>query len=609
MTVKSKQVVKPVTAKRATAAPAKINRVRGIAGNHTRIREQSINERYRKADVTTQKLERGENKEQPLQLKASHESAPLTVPPIVHEVLRSPGRPLDAATRAFMEPRFGHDFSDVRVHTGADAGEAASTIDADAFTARHNIAFATGKYTPQSESGRRLLFHELTHVVQQRAGVQLKNEISQPGDSYEKQAEAVANELGQGRSGEIALGEHSRIVSVDKLANYRPHMSVHTVQAIQRQTAYPKDESLPEKSQMLLDDIYEREMVEYPNLMRDNLQDWIEAMNFPADAVNKPIADQVVDAFNKNLGKLLIGKVIDAVPNPILQQVLKFANGVIQDVVSQTVAASKDYSNLRRFWSSLSDTYNTMAIIGGKHRPKYKENTIDFKNSMATLGAAQQNKIHQSLQRQVDDISGLYDAEIGKAFLYFASLYLNSMDITPPASEKITKNGAKKGFIIINYNVDSSPGVLGEKDGKYKFFPNPTYVSQVKSQGYRFIDNNEILSVFPKLGLNSVADIWLDLIRYEKRRTFTATLIAPLADRVKETLYDHAGGDVLDTSKLSIRRRVMLNYYAPNKDFDKDGKQISERLTSNYDEFYWKVMWKMEGFPPIRKDRLYAQEA
>ena len=58
------------------------------------------------------------------------------VPPIVHEVLRSPGQPLDAATRAFMEPRFGHDFSNVRVHTDAKAAESARTVNALAYTVK-----------------------------------------------------------------------------------------------------------------------------------------------------------------------------------------------------------------------------------------------------------------------------------------------------------------------------------------------------------------------------------------------------------------------------------------------------------------------------------------
>lgn len=91
-------------------------------------------------------------------------------PPIVHEVLRSPGRPLDAAARAFFEPRFGVDFSAVRIHADSQAAASARAVNALAYTVDRDVVFDTGQYAPHSESGRRLLAHELTHVVQQGNG-------------------------------------------------------------------------------------------------------------------------------------------------------------------------------------------------------------------------------------------------------------------------------------------------------------------------------------------------------------------------------------------------------------------------------------------------------
>jgi len=88
-------------------------------------------------------------------------------PPIVHDVLRSPGQALDHATRAFFEPRFGHDFSRVRVHTDERAAESARAVNASAYTVGSHIAFATAQYAPNSPSGRELLAHELVHTVQQ----------------------------------------------------------------------------------------------------------------------------------------------------------------------------------------------------------------------------------------------------------------------------------------------------------------------------------------------------------------------------------------------------------------------------------------------------------
>lgn len=91
-------------------------------------------------------------------------------PPIVHEVIRSPGQPLAGSTRAFFEPRFGHDFSKVRVHTDAKASEAAQAVRAKAFTVGQDTVFGQGQYFPETERGQQLLAHELTHVVQQTGG-------------------------------------------------------------------------------------------------------------------------------------------------------------------------------------------------------------------------------------------------------------------------------------------------------------------------------------------------------------------------------------------------------------------------------------------------------
>src|SRR2546425_10405604 len=87
------------------------------------------------------------------------------VPPIVHEVLRSPGQPLDPATRAFMEPRFGHDFSQVRVHADARAVESARVVKALAYTVGSHVVFGSGQYAADTHVGRRLIAHELAHTI------------------------------------------------------------------------------------------------------------------------------------------------------------------------------------------------------------------------------------------------------------------------------------------------------------------------------------------------------------------------------------------------------------------------------------------------------------
>jgi hypothetical protein len=91
------------------------------------------------------------------------------VPPIVHEVLNSPGQSLDPATRSFFEPRFGRDLGGVQVHTSPSASQSAAALQARAFASGNHLVFGAGQYMPAGGEGRRLLAHELAHVVQQRA--------------------------------------------------------------------------------------------------------------------------------------------------------------------------------------------------------------------------------------------------------------------------------------------------------------------------------------------------------------------------------------------------------------------------------------------------------
>lgn len=132
-----------------------------------------------------------------LQRRPANGAEVSTVPPMVHEVLRSPGQPLDPATRAFMEPRFGHDFGNVRIHADAKATESAGLLNAFAFTSGQDIVFGAGQYAPQTISGKKLLAHELTHVIQQRS---VSRDVPQFADSkragsHEREADGVAEKI------------------------------------------------------------------------------------------------------------------------------------------------------------------------------------------------------------------------------------------------------------------------------------------------------------------------------------------------------------------------------------------------------------------------------
>jgi|SRR5262245_2374524 len=136
-------------------------------------------------------------------------------PDIVHEVLNSSGEPLEKSTRAAMETRFGHDFSNVRVHTDARAAESADAVNAFAYTVRNDIVFASGKYSPATDSGSQLIAHELTHVVQQsRSGPSSAGNLvlDEPHSQMELQAEQAASTASQEHSVKAAAANHTASV-------------------------------------------------------------------------------------------------------------------------------------------------------------------------------------------------------------------------------------------------------------------------------------------------------------------------------------------------------------------------------------------------------------
>ena len=128
------------------------------------------------------------------------------------------GAPLDAAARGPLEAHFGADLADVRVHTGPEAAASATRLDALAYTAGRDIYFATGMYAPSSTGGRRLLAHEVAHVVQQSSGkepaIAAKSaggvKIGAPDDSLEQEADKKAEEFMTGAQPGELTGEEQR---------------------------------------------------------------------------------------------------------------------------------------------------------------------------------------------------------------------------------------------------------------------------------------------------------------------------------------------------------------------------------------------------------------
>ncbi|HEX8691336.1 MAG TPA: DUF4157 domain-containing protein [Longimicrobium sp.] len=128
-------------------------------------------------------------------LSAGPAPAARAAPPAVHRALAAPGRPLEGGDRAFMETRFGRDFGAVRVHDDAPAAESARAVNALAYTVGRDVVFGAGRYAPGTAEGRRLLAHELAHVVQQGGS---------PGAALQRAVDPAAEETAEAAPAEPA---------------------------------------------------------------------------------------------------------------------------------------------------------------------------------------------------------------------------------------------------------------------------------------------------------------------------------------------------------------------------------------------------------------------
>jgi hypothetical protein len=150
----------------------------------------------------------------------SSEAGKTSAPPIVHEVLASLGQPLNPATRAFMEPRFGYDFTRVRLHTDPLAARSAESVAAQAYTVGSDVVFGAGRYSPTTGDGQRLLAHELAHVMQQRSGPALQRQDAQQSQTIPTDLKSSAN-IGKMTDKEL-IDRHDRILNILQLIRSGP---------------------------------------------------------------------------------------------------------------------------------------------------------------------------------------------------------------------------------------------------------------------------------------------------------------------------------------------------------------------------------------------------
>ena len=175
----------------------------------------------------------------------------VSAPSVVQEVLGSAGQPLDTATRSFMESRFGHDFSRVRVHTDEGASQSAEAVRAKAYTLGRDVVFRRGAYAPDTGEGKRLLAHELAHVVQQ-GGVM----NTAPGIGRERNAQRVNGSAAPGggslkinRASGLRIARQPEGAAAPRGPTVTPEIEARLIEELQNaRRALPPSANIPQEA-------------------------------------------------------------------------------------------------------------------------------------------------------------------------------------------------------------------------------------------------------------------------------------------------------------------------------------------------------------------------
>jgi hypothetical protein len=180
-----------------TAAERQLQAQRPVSSRPARSRLATPDSHHRRGrDLHSLRASGNQAVQRELQTRAEKADGVRDAPPVVHEVLRTPGQPLDAETRALMQRRFRHEFSEVRVHTDARAAESAAAVQARAYTVGQHIVIGAGQPSPETMVGRRLIAHELAHVVQQSRDGNARD--WSPSAPHEREARAAETAVASG---------------------------------------------------------------------------------------------------------------------------------------------------------------------------------------------------------------------------------------------------------------------------------------------------------------------------------------------------------------------------------------------------------------------------
>lgn len=169
-----------------------------------------------------------------------------TVPASVEHVLSSSGRPMEPTLRQDMEQHFGHDFSQVRVHTNTKAAESAQAISARAYTVGRSVVFGKGQYVPGTHEGKRLIAHELVHTLQQAQQPAMPNclEVSRADNVLERDPDQTTDKVTPSSS----LRNNQQGATHTNNHNTSTHVPAHTHKthlSLQRQEEQPREPWIP----------------------------------------------------------------------------------------------------------------------------------------------------------------------------------------------------------------------------------------------------------------------------------------------------------------------------------------------------------------------------
>jgi hypothetical protein len=255
-----------------------------------------------------------------------HDAGETAIPPTVRKVISATGQPMDPATRTFFEPRFGRDFSQVRVHTGPTAAESAKEMNALAYTVGNHVVFGQQNVTPGTREGLHLQAHELAHVVQQEAhhGAFIQRQPSPDSTNYTFDTYRVT----ESDLSDPDIVSRFKMLSIEQLIRYLNRVSDVAVIEFIDKLLYDR------LSSKTPDQLFEHKAKEKDPAVRNYIDQWVET-HIPtsyeiAEGKNKPGETETAMKISRVSVTVLPDEYLDQAEFDAL--VAKVAQGKVSDV-------------------------------------------------------------------------------------------------------------------------------------------------------------------------------------------------------------------------------------------------------------------------------------